>query len=69
MLRGKFRAIEDVRMLDELKGFPPFKHYLGKLQQAHAEATRDLAYAAPADLQTQQGYVRCLHELIEELTK
>lgn len=69
MLKGKFRGIEEAKALAELKSFPAFRVLVRQLQQAHTEALKDLAYADASSLAVQQGYLRCLHELVEELTK
>ena len=69
MLKGKFRGVVESQALAELQQSPAFKPVLKQLQQAHAEALKDLAYAEPLTLPVQQGYLRCLNELLEELTR
>lgn len=69
MLKGKFRGVEEAKALAELRSSGAFRVLVRQLQQAHGEALKDLAYADASTLAVQQGYLRCLHELVDELTK
>lgn len=69
MLKGMFRSVEDSQVLADLKSVPAFRAYVDKLRQAHIDATADMMYADSSQLQAKQGYARCLHELIQELSK
>lgn len=68
MIRGSFRSTVDQQILAELRASSAFRHYVDKLRQAQVKATEELMYATPQDLPTKQGYVRCLTELINEIT-
>lgn len=69
MIRGSFRSVEDQQLLAELRASSHFRKYVDKLRSIQGKATADLMYASPQDLPIQQGYVRALAELVDELTK
>jgi hypothetical protein len=69
MIKGLFRAVEDKRILDELRASSQFRFCIDKIRQAQAKATEELMYASPQDLPSKQGYLRALTELVNELTR